>query len=99
MQVAAQGHTEGGAGGMHVLFVFDFLQLVWLALFYGEVQRIVFALVVPLWHFSTPWWCFGDDTRTRHYNASVRAQPHAELVVLLSGVVCTMLYPSTSEDL
>jgi len=73
MRVAAQGHTEGGAGKVHVLFEFDFLQAAQLAPFYVAVQRIMFALVMPLWHFSTPGWCSGDDTRTSHYYASVRA--------------------------
>ena len=99
MRVAAQGHTEGGAGGAHVLFLLDFLQAAQLAPFYVEVQRIVFALVVLLWHFSTPGWWSRDDTRTSHYNASVRAQPRAELVVPLSSVVRTMMYPHPSEDL
>jgi len=79
---------------VHVLFVFDFLQAAQLAPCYVAVQRNVFALVVPLWHFST-----ADDTRISHDDASVRAQPHAELVVPLGGVVRTMLYPRTSEDL
>jgi len=99
MRVTAQGHTEGGAGWVHVLFVFDFLQAAQLAPFYGEVQRIVFALVVLLWHFSTLGWCSGDDMRTSHYDASVRAQPRAELVIPPGVVVRIMLYARTSEDL
>jgi len=81
------------------MFSLCFLQAAQLASFYVVVQRIVFALVVLPWHFSTPGWCSGVDTRTSHFYASVRAQPHTELVVPLGGVVRTILYPRTSEDL
>jgi len=52
VSVLAQGQADVGAR-VHVLFVFDFVQAARLAPFYGAVQRIVFALAVPLWRLSS----------------------------------------------
>jgi hypothetical protein len=81
---------------VHTLFAFDFAQSARLPSFYGDVQRIVFALSVPLWRFTARGaavmlgGCHREETGTMHvfvHNIALNRSYH-------SAVQCEDCCPS-----